>query len=55
MKFGIGLPTCREGEDYQTGFFKPSDIVKLAQTAERLGFDSIWSNDHLTPHHYLLL
>ncbi len=49
MKFGVSIPTCREGMDVPPGYAKPKDVVRLAQTAEKLGFDSIWGNDHMTP------
>lgn len=49
MKFGIGIPNCREGVDYPAGFTTPGGIVKLCQSAEKLGFDSVWADDHLTP------
>ncbi len=49
MKFGIGIPTCREGRDYTASFAGPQDIVELSQMAERLGFDTVWGDDHITP------
>ncbi len=49
MKFGIGIPTCREGLNHPAPFAGPDEIVQLAQMAERLGFDSIWGNDHMVP------
>ncbi len=49
MKFGIGIPNCREGRDYPAGFAGPEDIVRLCQLAESLGFDSTWADDHITP------
>lgn len=48
MKFGIGLPNCREGTDYPAGFIQPSQLVEVAQAAERLGFYSVWVDDHLS-------
>ncbi len=49
MKFGIGISTCREGFSYPAGFAGPREMIKAAQTAERLGFDSVWGDDHMTP------
>lgn len=48
IKFGVGIPTCREGLNVPTNFAGPADIVRMAQTAEKLGFDVVWGNDHLT-------
>lgn len=47
MQFGLGIPTCREGRTYPCGFADPPQIAALARDAERLGFDSLWGNDHL--------
>ena len=47
MHFGLGIPTCREGRTYPCGFADLSQIAALAREAERLGFDSLWANDHL--------
>lgn len=53
MKFGFQLPTGREGLSLPTPFFKPDDFVSIAQTAERLGYDSLWGNDHYAPQDYV--
>jgi probable F420-dependent oxidoreductase len=47
MQFGLGIPTCREGRTYPCGFADLPQIAALAREAERLGFDSLWANDHL--------
>lgn len=47
MQFGLGIPTCREGRTYPRGFADPPQMAALARDAERLGFDSLWANDHL--------
>ncbi len=47
MQFGLGIPTCREGRTYPCGFADLPQIAALARTAEDLGFDSLWANDHL--------
>ena len=54
MKFGIGIPTCREGLYYPAGFAGPKEMVQVSQMAERLGFYSVWGDDHMTPHQALL-
>lgn len=40
MRFGLHLPSAQPGANAE-------DIVAVAQTAERLGFDSVWMFDHL--------
>lgn len=47
MLFGLGIPTCREGLAYPSGFASPRAMVELAREAEALGFDALWANDHL--------
>ncbi len=50
MKFGIGIPNCREGIRHPAPFLSgPEDIVKVAQLAERLGLDSVWGSDFTNP------
>lgn len=49
MKFGIGIPNCREGVFYPTQFANPQQIVELTQLAERLGYDSVWGADFIAP------
>jgi len=53
VKFGVALPTCTEGLCYPTGFASPEVIIRMAQAAERLGFDSVWGNDHFTTQRYV--
>jgi probable F420-dependent oxidoreductase len=53
LRFGVGLPTCREGVAYPVGYVRTSDFARIAQHAEQLGFDSLWANDHLTTPHIL--
>lgn len=45
MRFGLGLPTCREGR-YPIGFAGPETFRAIATTAEELGFHALWANDH---------
>src|SRR5436305_1506773 len=51
--FGIALPNCTEGLCYPTGFTSPQVVMRLAQAAERLGYDSVWCNDHFTTQQYV--
>lgn len=53
MKFGFQLPTGMEGLSLPTPFFRPKDFLSVAMTAERLGYDSIWGNDHYAPQDYV--
>lgn len=52
-QFGIGIPTGTEGLMYPIPFAKATDNIRLAQTAERLGYDSVWGNDHVSTQHYV--
>ena len=48
MKLGFPIPNCREGRDSLPGHLGASQIIELAQTCERLGFDAGWANDYIT-------
>jgi len=48
LRFGVHIPTCIEGMMYPVPFARPDDILPTAQLAERVGFDSVWGNDHMT-------
>jgi probable F420-dependent oxidoreductase len=49
MKFGIGIPTCREGITQRIGTVTVDGMVELACTAERLGFHALWADDFRVP------
>lgn len=53
MKFGLGVPTGTEGLMYPVPYADPDQAVKLAVEAERLGFESIWGNDHVSTQQYV--
>ena len=53
MKFGVALPTCTEGMLYPIPFAAPSDVVRVAVEAERLGYYAVMGNDHLTTQVYV--
>jgi len=53
LRFGVHIPTCIEGMMYPVPFAKPEDILPTALLAERLGFDSVWGNDHMTTQRYV--
>ena len=48
-----GLPTCMEGLTYPIPFADPDAVIRIAQHAERLGYHSVWGNDHMTTQHYV--
>ena len=53
MKFSISLPTGFEGVMYPVPFVDPSDFVRMAQLCEKLGYHSVWGNDHIQSQHYV--
>ncbi len=53
LRFGLGIPTGTEGLMYPIPYASAQDNVRLAQEAERLGFDSVWGNDHMTVQRYV--
>ena len=53
MRVSAGLPTGMEGLTYPIPFSAPEDVVRIALHAEKLGYDSVWGNDHMTTQHYV--
>lgn len=53
MKFSICLSTGFEGVMYPIPFTKPEEFIEQAKLCERLGYDSVWGNDHVTTQHYV--
>lgn len=53
MDFGISVPNCVEGMAFPIPFAGHSDVVRVAQEAEQLGFDSILANDHWNTQNYV--
>jgi probable F420-dependent oxidoreductase len=53
MRFGLGVPTGTEGMMYPVPYADPDDAVRIAVEAERLGFDSVWGNDHISTQAYV--
>ncbi len=53
MKFGVGIPTCREGLFHPVGFASVENLCLVTQRAEELGYDSVWGNDHITTQTYV--
>ena len=53
MNFGLAVPTGTEGMMYPVPYADPEQAVELAVAAERVGFDSVWGNDHLSTQAYV--
>jgi probable F420-dependent oxidoreductase len=53
MRISAGLPTGMEGLTYPIPFSDPDNVIRIAQAAERFGYDSVWGNDHMTTQHYV--
>jgi probable F420-dependent oxidoreductase len=53
MKFSVCLPTGYEGLVYPVNFCEPQEIVQMGQLCEKLGYDSVWGNDHITAPRYV--
>lgn len=52
LRFG-GVPTVTEGMMYPVPYADIDAAVRLAVTAEQLGFESVWGNDHITTQRYV--
>ncbi len=53
MRFGVSFPTCKEGLSLPLPYCDVHTTIEMIETAERLGFDSAWGNDHITPPAYV--
>jgi probable F420-dependent oxidoreductase len=53
LRISAGLPTGMEGLTYPIPFSDPQNVIDIALAAERLGYDSVWGNDHMTTQHYV--
>ena len=53
MRVSVGLPTGMEGLTYPIPFAHPETVIRIAQHAEKLGYHSVWGNDHMTTQHYV--
>lgn len=53
IRFGVGIPTGEEGLMYPIPFASAADNVRMAQAAEKMGFDSVWGNDHVLTQKYV--
>jgi probable F420-dependent oxidoreductase len=48
-----GLPTGMEGLTYPIPFSDPASLLRIAQHAEKLGYHSVWGNDHMSTQNYV--
>lgn len=53
MRVSAGLPTGMEGLTYPIPFSDPENVIRIAVSAEKFGYDSVWGNDHMTTQHYV--
>jgi probable F420-dependent oxidoreductase len=53
MKFGVSLPTCKEGLNLPLPFCTADELIELIELADELGYDSAWGNDHITAPAYV--
>ncbi len=53
MRVSAGLPTCMAGMMYPVPFATPEDLISIAKQAEKLGYHSVWGNDHMTTQRYV--
>ncbi len=51
IRFGVGIPSCREGTAYPVPYVRPEGFATIARRAEALGYHSLWANDHFTTPH----
>ena len=53
MKFSVCLSTGFEGVMYPIPFATPEDFIAQGKLCERLGYHSVWGNDHITTQDYV--
>ncbi len=53
MKFSVCLSTGFEGVMYPIPFAGPEDFIAQGKLCEKLGYDSVWGNDHVTTQNYV--
>lgn len=53
LLFSVGFPTGMEGLTYPIPFSDPESMLRIAKSAENLGYHSIWGNDHMTTQNYV--
>lgn len=53
MKFSVSLSTGFEGVMYPVDFCSAGDLIRQGVACERLGYHSVWGNDHITTQDYV--
>jgi len=53
MKYSVCLSTGFEGVMYPIPFAAPEDFITQGKLCERLGYHSVWGNDHITTQDYV--
>ena len=53
MRFSVHIPTAAAGLAHPVPFASLDDILRIADAAERLGYDGVWGNDHVTTQAYV--
>jgi len=53
MRFGVAMPTATEGMMYPIPYADIEQAVELAVAADRMGYDSVWGNDHVSTQAYV--
>ncbi len=53
MKFSVCISTGFEGVMYPIPFATAEDLVAQGKLCEKLGYDSVWGNDHITTQDYV--
>jgi len=53
VKFSVCLATGYEGLAYPIPFCEPQDLISVGKLCERLGYDGVWGNDHITTQNYV--
>jgi probable F420-dependent oxidoreductase len=53
MKYSVCLSTGFEGVMYPIPFAAPDDFIVQGKLCERLGYHSVWGNDHITTQDYV--
>lgn len=53
LNFGLGIMTGTEGLMYPIPYADVKEIIELSVFAEKLGFNSVWGNDHISTQYYV--
>ncbi|MGB3271484.1 MAG: LLM class flavin-dependent oxidoreductase [Xanthobacteraceae bacterium] len=53
MKFSVCISTGFEGVMYPIPFSGPEDLIRQGVLCEKLGYHSVWGNDHVTTQDYV--